>query len=244
MKVVVVCIAKDEDNYVEEWLSYHHKLGVDEIVMYENDWSCPIDKPFLKKIKWDGKHQQMPAYNNFLENFREEYDWILFLDVDEFLVLKKHNNIKDFLIENDNPNGIALNWMWFGSCNRKERGEHQNSLLKQFTLRNKDVDNHIKTILKSSSGGKMVLPHNPNIHLFDTNRKKVMGPFNQGGPIDQAQVNHYHYKTYEDWLIRCNRGQSDHTPNRKPHQWDECIGLSCDVEDLTALNFMYPNENQ
>ena len=34
MKVVLVCIAKDEDNYVEEWLDYNHKLGFDEIIMY------------------------------------------------------------------------------------------------------------------------------------------------------------------------------------------------------------------
>lgn len=239
MKVVVVCIAKDEDYYVGEWLDYYHKLGVDEIVMYENDWTCSIDRPFLKKIKWEGKHQQMVVYDNFLKNYRHEYDWIMFLDLDEFLVLKKHNNIKEFLTEHDNPNGIAINWVFFGGCGRRERGEHQNSLLKQFTLRNKDVDKHIKTILKSSSNGFMVLPHNPNVKLIDTNGKVINGPFNEGGPIDQAQVNHYHHKTYEDWLIRCNRGQSDHTPNRKPEAWETHINFSCDVEDLTALKFMY-----
>ena len=52
MKTVLVCIAKDEENYVEEWLDYNHKLGFDEIIMYENDWKCPVERPFLNKIKY------------------------------------------------------------------------------------------------------------------------------------------------------------------------------------------------
>jgi hypothetical protein len=239
MKTVVVCIAKDENQYIEEWVNYYEKLGFDEIFMYENDWICPIDRPLLKKKKIFGNHMQMSAYNDFLKNYRNDYDWIAFFDVDEFLVLKKHNNIKDFLMENDNGFGIAVNWMFFGACGKRERGEYSNSLLKQFTKRQDPVDQHIKTIMKSKSGAMMVLPHNPNTHLFDTNGKMVSGPFNKGGPIDQVQLNHYHHKTYEDWLIRCKRGQADHTPTKVPEEWEQNMTVFCDVDDFTARDYMY-----
>jgi hypothetical protein len=239
MKTVVVCIAKDEDHYIEEWVNYYEKLGFDEIFMYENDWVCPIDRPFLRKKKISGAHMQMPAYNDFLNNYRDEYDWIAFFDVDEYLVLKKHKNIKDFLTEHDNEYGIGVNWLFFGGCGRRERGEYPNSLLKQFTVRQDPVDQHIKTILKSKSGGRMVLPHNPNTYLMDTNGNKFGGPYNPNGPIDQVQLNHYHHKTYEDWLVRCKRGQADHTPTKTPEQWENTNHDFCNVDDFTARDFMY-----
>ncbi len=34
--VVIVCIVKDEADYLEEWLAYHVALGVDHFVIYDN----------------------------------------------------------------------------------------------------------------------------------------------------------------------------------------------------------------
>ena len=34
MKTALVCIAKDEDNYIDEWLKYHLKLGFSNIYVY------------------------------------------------------------------------------------------------------------------------------------------------------------------------------------------------------------------
>jgi len=239
MKVALVCIAKDEDNYVEEWVDYNKKLGFDEIIMYENDWSCKVDRPFLSKIQFPGLHKQMEAYNHFLTHFRNDYDYVAFLDCDEFIVLKKHQNIKEFLTEYDNPYGIGINWQFFGANGKLNK--EGDSLIKQFTLKQKDVDQHIKTILKMNSGGYMSLPHNPNTPLMDTNGKIFTGPFNKEGSIDVIQLNHYHHKTYEDWLIRCKRGQSDFCPTKTPEQWEEEKFIFCDVEDLMAYNFMYNN---
>jgi phosphosulfolactate synthase (CoM biosynthesis protein A) len=36
MKVALVCVAKNEDNYIDEWLNYYNKLGFDNIFMYQN----------------------------------------------------------------------------------------------------------------------------------------------------------------------------------------------------------------
>jgi hypothetical protein len=238
-KSVLVCIAKDEDHYIEEWLDYNHKLGFDEIVMYENDWVCPIDRPYLKKITFNGPHKQMESYNHFLRNFRNDYEWAAFLDCDEFLVLKKHNNVNEFLTDYNNPSGIGINWQFFGSCGKLERTEHKNSLIKQFLIKQGNVDQHVKTILKLSSNGTMVLPHNPSVPLMDTNRKFFTGPYNKNGDVEVAQINHYHHKTFEDWLIRCKRGQSDNCPTKTPDEWHNTKNDFCQVEDRDALKFMY-----
>jgi hypothetical protein len=240
MKVALVCIAKMEDNYIEEWVNYHKKLGFDEIVMYENDWECKLDLPYLKKIEFPGIHKQMSAYEHFTNNFRQDYDWAAFFDCDEFLVLKKHTNVKDFLEEYDNPYGVGINWKMFGSNGQKEVGEHKNSLLKQFIMSENKPDQHVKTIMKLSSNGVMESPHHTNTPLMNTDKEYfIKEPFNNPPKDDVAQLNHYHHKSYEDWLVRCVRGQSDNCPTKKPEEWEINQYKFSDVEDLLALNFMY-----
>jgi len=242
MKVVLVCIAKDEDSYIEEWLSYYKKLGFDEIVMYQNDWECKLDLPYLKKLTLNGPHKQMEAYSHFTANFRDDYDWAAFFDCDEFLVLKKHKNIHEFISEYNNDFGIGVNWQFFGPNNQMDCGEHKNSLIKQFVKKQKDVDQHIKTILNLKCGGVMTLPHNPNTTLMSTDGKFFNGPFNKDGNNDVAQLNHYHHKSYEDWVKRCNRGQSDRTPTKTPETWFDGKFDFCDVEDYDAIKFLYDSE--
>lgn len=38
MTNAVVCIAKNEDLYIDEWLLYHFKLGFGRAWVYQNDW--------------------------------------------------------------------------------------------------------------------------------------------------------------------------------------------------------------
>ena len=238
MKVAIVCIAKDENYYLQEWISYNLKLGFDHIFLYQNDWRTDIENPQLTKLIWDGPVAQLPAYNNFL-NTNKDYDWIAFIDCDEYISLKKHDNIKDFIKEYDNPNGIGLNWFFYGSGGQLNRVN--NSLLHQFKYRSNNVDQHVKTILNVKSGARMQLPHNPNIPIMDTNNKFFAGPFNPHGPTDVAYINHYHNKTKEDWEIRIKRGRVDAPIGHDYTVWDREINMNIDVEDVHALNFYLNN---
>ena len=238
MKVVLVCIAKNEDYYLEEWLEYNHKLGFDHIILYENNWRCLINKPYLTKISFDGEVMQLSAYDSFIKN-NMDYDWVSFMDCDEFITLKKHNNIKDFIKDYNNPNGISLNWFLFGSGDKKTR--ESISLLQQFKYRNSKVDKHIKVIMNLKSKFHMVLPHNANIPVFDTNRKLILGPFNENGPTDVAYINHYRNKTYEDYSLRCKRGRADCGLVAKISEWENEMFDNIDTLDINALNFMYEN---
>ena len=50
MKVALVCIAKNEDLYIDEWIDYHFKLGFDEIFVYQNNWRFNKDIENALKI--------------------------------------------------------------------------------------------------------------------------------------------------------------------------------------------------
>ena len=36
MKIVLVLIYKEENNYINEWIKWHLSLGFDKIVIYDN----------------------------------------------------------------------------------------------------------------------------------------------------------------------------------------------------------------
>lgn len=244
MKVALVCIAKDEDYYMEEWIDYNLKLGFDSIYVYQNDWICKLERPNLIKIDFPGLVQQMNSYNHFLDNFKKDYDWAAFIDCDEYIFLKKHKNIKDLLEEYDNPYGLALNWVFFGGCGIEKRIEgEENSLLKQFTKRQIGLEQHIKSIIKTSTDARFFLPHNPHHQLMNLDREFFNGPFNKNKTNDTAYIAHFHHKTYEDWLIRCKRGRADGSPKQYPEDWAKTIEVGwpdlCATEDTTGRDFMY-----
>lgn len=237
MKVALVCIAKWEDYYLDEWLEYNYKLGFDKIIMYQNDWRTDIEKPYLQKEVCDGRNLQVQLYNAVLAQ-NTEYDWIAFFDCDEFLVLKKHDNIKDFINDYKNKTSvIGLNWFIYGSWGITKRT--CNSLLKMFPNRNKNVDQHVKVIVNARSGERMMLPHNTQGPAMDTNGNIFHGPFNPNGPSDVAVLNHYHNKTREDWMLRCDRGRIDCNIEHDQNRWDNEVNDNIDIVDLSAYNFLY-----
>ncbi len=239
IKIALVCVAKWEDYYLEEWLNYNQKLGFDKVIMYQNDWTTDLEHPILEKRIYDGKSIQLNAYNEFLDT-NTEYDWVGFIDCDEFIVLKKHNNIKELIEEyKGRSNAIALNWFMFGNMGIVNR--YCNSLLTMFTKRGAAPNEHIKVLVNCKSNDRMHMPHNTNNLAIDTRGYKFLGPFNQNGPTDVAYINHYYNKTKEDWMLRCARGRVDCDLQHDPNQWDREINDNIDVEDLTAYKFLYGN---
>ena len=239
IKVAICVVAKGEDHYLKEWLDYNQKLGFDKVLLFQNDWRTDLEHSILSKGVCDGPSIQVLLYNKVLQD-NTEYDWLAFIDCDEFIVLKKHNNIKELIEEYQHRTSvIGLNWNMFGSMGIVSR--EGNSLLKPFTMRNKDVNQHIKVIVNARSGERMQLPHNTFGQAMDTNGNKFIGPFNPNGPSDVAIINHYHNKTREDSILRCERGRADCNLKSNPQQWDLEVNDNIDIVDMSAYNFMYGN---
>ena len=238
MKIALVCIAKDEDNYINEWVGYHLKLGFDKIYIYENDWPSNINQPNVITIPVNGPRQQIPMYNHFISQYKDEYDWVAFLDVDEFIVLKKHNNIHELMDEYNTDSALGINWVFFGDNNQTFNGDY--SIIERFTKRGGLPDEHIKSIVNP----KKVTIMNVHSHIgqcVDTNRKRIdNSPFNPNGPIDVVQINHYFTKTKEEFVKKINRGRADTGTYRDISDFDK-HNIN-EIEDLTALNF-YKNDN-
>lgn len=129
MKVYLCALAKNEHLYINEWVNHYLKLGVDKIFIFDNDnKDAPyigdyIDKECLPKIRIinaRGVHRpkmQHDFYTNFYNIQKDNFDWCIFCDVDEFLV--GIDNIKDFLRQEKfrTFEQIRIKWKLFGDDN-------------------------------------------------------------------------------------------------------------------------------
>lgn len=236
MKVALVCIAKNEENYIKEWSDYHLKLGFDDIFVYQNNWRLLENYNNVHKIEFDGEKQQKKAYNSFIKYYKSNYDWAAFFDVDEFLVLKKHKNIKDFISDYSEFPSIGVNWVFFGD-NGHTKVDNDYSVVKRFTKRQQGVDTHIKSIVKLKNKVSFNEVHHPNTFWVDTKKQKHKTSFTKFGDDEIAQLNHYFCKTEEEFIKKCDRGRAD---NGKFRDYTEFNSHNLnEVEDLNAYNFLY-----
>jgi len=238
MKVALVCIAKNEDNYIKEWVDYHTKLGFDQICIYQNDWRCSVQLDNTTIMDFDGPNRQTEAYNNFLRYWHNDYDWVAFLDVDEFLVLKKHSNVKDFIQDYQQHDVIGINWVLFGDNGLTFDGNY--NVLSRFTKRQIGVVPLVKCISRVKPNISWALHNAVNVNAIDTNYKIFAGCSNENGDDSIAQINHYFCKTWDEWSAKKNRGRADLSPNSLGY-------IRCDsdfeahnaneIEDTLALDF-------
>ncbi|KAA8389451.1 glycosyltransferase family 2 protein [Acetobacter tropicalis] len=154
----VVACARNENLYINEWIIYHLHIGYDHIFLYCNDddpallFSAVL--PFIQSGKLTFHHHptkgdQWGMYNHFNHVYRNDYKWVTYLDVDEFITIKDNKNIKQFMAEYDRYDCLYLNWVLFGTNNHETNPE--GLVLQNYTKRDQKPNTTFKIILKTSS---------------------------------------------------------------------------------------------
>ena len=254
IKIALVCIAKDEDNYIDEWLKYHLKLGFTDIFVYQNNWRYLGDKTQYNNVHWidfDGEAMQLKAYNNFIDTNYLNYDYAAFYDVDEFLCLKKYKSLDDFLNDYSSYYGIGVNWRCFGDNGLTNVSDNNYSCIDRFIKCENVLDRHIKTILNFNLCKNMV--HFVNPHFVDASMKYniiidiskeryINGPWNYNAIDDSVQLNHYNSKTLEEFNRKFTRGKADTLKSHPMYNYninDFYKHNKNDIEDYTLYNFWH-----
>ena len=214
----IVCIAKKEHDYIEEFIKYHLALGFKYIYLYDNE-DTPTYESMLEKYKENIKVIHLP-FNNYdkgvqyvaLDDFIKKYLFttdithLAHIDIDEYIVLKKHANICDFISEYiiGDCEGIGMNWRFFGSSGRTEKTDEP--ITSRFMMCEKNGDKHIKTLFKKDKFIQYNTCHDVSLSsgfIKSTNNRTIHGPFNEDINFDIIQLNHYKCKTLEEFKYNC-----------------------------------------
>ena len=251
MRIGICAIAKDENFYIDEFIRYHLKLGVDQICIFQNNWrySGPFTENF--HVHWyaqDGEVQQLNAYNRFLHNANlsiQELDWCAFIDIDEYICVRDvSRSFQDILEEFQAYPSLAINWRLFGSSRLSWDSSHD--VVTRFTKCEAVLNKHIKQVVNLKmmrengmlSKAHFTNPHYGNWATVNLQKNAVIGPFNTQC-LDQVQpleLNHYVVKTWDECLAKCSRGRADASCKRNAEEFFREHDKN-DIENTTAKDF-------
>jgi hypothetical protein len=255
MYPVILCIAKLESNYIEEFVKYHIALGFDRIFIYDNEDIPTYEtllsnyKQYITVIHFPGIRLQHYAYQHFIDNylFLSDITHVATIDVDEFIVLKQHLNIKDFINEFivGDCEGIGMNWRFFGSSDLIEPSNIPSTI--RFTKCDRYGDKHIKTIYKKDNLISYYTTHAVVLksgHIKNTKGDIIQGPFNYNIDLNYIQLNHYKCKTLQEYRYIRTRGQAEGfvKPDYNVDIDFKLYNIN-DTYDLTAYNFYKKIDN-
>jgi hypothetical protein len=251
-KIALVCVAKEEDYYLQEWIDYHLMIGFNDIHIFQNNWRFknPIPNERVHFHEWDvntvetnepiwEKNLQAKCYTDFARNYYNEYEWAAFFDVDEFLVLKEYNDVKEFINNYSNYNCLVINWAVFGDNNITEFDGINVSVLERFTKRWDKP--HTEGFYQFKSICKLHKDMIHNTHWaecewVDTNFNVGNSAFNKSFSFEKAQLNHYYTKTYPEWVNKASKTRCDTGKVSLPVNIFNENNFN-DVDDFYALNF-------
>lgn len=216
--IVSICaMIKDEQQYLDEWIKWHIKIGFDKIFLFEDIGSNPHDEicnkynqvHLLKVNDIDlsnyntmchGSFRQQWVYRYFLDRYRNETDWVLFIDADEYLQFEKGYNLKEFLKEYDRYNGVFIYWKIIGwsEQTKKNNNEVVSRFKKEGKLLKGDeawdyksfvnfnyADSTLETIHKVGNGVNTAKLSTIKVRCFK-----------------KCWLNHYFTKSWEEWLTQ------------------------------------------
>jgi hypothetical protein len=251
MRYLALCLyCRDENRYLKEWLAFHFALGIQHVIIYDNNSHIPLANT-IKELGY-GKHQvtvltdasthhgrQSEAYADCLVKFGNSFFWIGFIDTDEFIILKEGADLRVFLRDFEGYAGLGMFWFCFGS------GGHlgsQELVLPSYTRRSKDsfdANRHIKTIVNTQF--VQFIPCNPHhfhykpgFSCVDENKTPVAWAMGDR-TSERIQLNHYLLRSRQEWMEKVQRGQGDCVGSKPVDFFDEYDKDCNEVDDLEAL---------
>tara|TARA_R110002049_G_scaffold23545_3_gene83335 strand:- start:51100 stop:53457 length:2358 start_codon:yes stop_codon:yes gene_type:complete len=263
--VIVGCM-KNEAPYIVEWIAYHRAIGVDNFLIYTNDCTDGTDEVLgrLQEMgivqhrnndNWKGNSPQQYALNQSLnEPVIKNADWIIHIDVDEFMNIRTGNgSLDDFFAAVPDATNVAMTWRLFGHNGVTDLSDdfvidQFDHCAPKFCPKPHTVWG-FKTMFRNIGAYEKISCHRPN--KLDENFADKIKWVNGSGQdmtrdaahngwrsskknigYDLLQLNHYALRSAESFLIKRQRGRALHV--------DRSIGINywirmdwSDFQDVT-----------
>lgn len=199
MKIAITTMIKNEHLYLNEWIQYHLSLGIDAIYIVEDSDSLSHDVSQFSNVyicnisqlvnyeDFQRRNVQRYVANYYANLLKSEYDWMGFLDVDEFLMCPF--NIKDVLQKYDDKCGVQLYWHNYGANGHFYRPE--GSTLVNYTKPTIIDQQDLLYYWTKSFANLKKLTRWIDVHVVE---KSVL--------IQDAWINHYITRSFEDYCYK------------------------------------------
>jgi len=209
---IVLAIFKNEAMVFKEWISHYLWQGASHFYLIDDgstdDYLATIDKQVLKRItiiKNDEKHAQTHAYNSLLPMLQERHsqDWVLVVDLDEFLYDRPPQTIASYLSTvSDDIGQVSFPWYTFGSSGH---------ISQPFSVRCSFVQRSHSPMTQQKSAVR--------VKAFDkicVHGHALLPGYRKHEELDKLQMNHYRIQSREFFgKVKMIRGDVAGLPHRR-----------------------------
>lgn len=234
--ISIPAILKNEETIIREWLLHNRNIGVRHFFLYDNGSTdhtveiarTTLDPDFITIIPWQLKvsankddglvHQQLLAFCHAIQTFGCDFQYMAFLDPDEFLVPLDGLSLDDALSNAGRPANLAIPWVMFGRNGHQtppHGGVGANYLMRP---RHRFSD---RSLVKFKCIVDPCAVTRVGIHAFETmsdgnacsndsgykaeNAKRFSPEFLSG---DKLQLNHYYTRSASELDAKLKRGSN------------------------------------
>lgn len=231
--ISIMTIFKSEQDYMEEWLDHHIAQGFEQIYLYCNDPNIhlypylaePKYITYIKLINWIDKKNngmdtiQRQAYTHCVQNYSYQTQFLMMLDLDEFIVpIRTYSTVSDYISslksEWDSICAFKIQRYDFGSGGHKTKP--LGSVMESYKFHEK-VCSSFKTLANTNYIDKSIKFWKVHDFNFIPNKSgkifnSYFGYHETGFPNSckpnsvnniPLVINHYYTKSYDEYISRC-----------------------------------------
>jgi hypothetical protein len=214
--VALCCRIRDEARYLREFVEYYLAAGVSHFFFYEKlsrDDFRSVLEPYIGRgvvtLREDWPHVPVSpsAEQNCALNCTGRFEWIGFIDADEFVVIRDGRSIGEFLAGFPDDPAVALHWYMYGSNGHRSRPAEP--VIAAYTRREPGPNRHVKCFVRPERLARYRNSHSwyyrGMASAVNEAGRKVRGSFALPATASEAWINHYHHKSDQDYFEKAAR---------------------------------------
>jgi len=232
--LTIGAIFREENSWLKEWIEYHHALGVEHFILYNDDLDTRVSdkilKPYVDRelvknihredsepLRSDLEVRQKIVYRDMIKNMVGSTHWLAIIDIDEFILPHHQDDIRETLEGYEEHSGLAVSWAIYGSSGHITRPPSQ---INHFLHRSETdwrPNQWVKSIVKPD---RVLLNEPHHIHYFPTKDGNTVNEKHEpvtGGrhPVstEKIRINHYVIRSWQDfWEVKARRPRLGNHP--------------------------------
>jgi len=249
---VIFTTMKNEGPFILEWVAYYLSLGFTRFVIFTNDCTDGTDHIIWRleelgiashrpnRIRPGDNPQHKALGRAQTHPWVQDADWLLGIDVDEFLNIRVGNRtLDDFIDAVGDVDAVSLTWKIFGTGGVDDFEDRL--ITEQFVL----ADHEDRPSSGRAHGFKTMFRNNGTFMRFNPHRPKNLSAglseadvrwSDCGGnlrPMDKVgwrswhgfsheygRLHHYSVRSIDNFLVKRDRGRTNHIKrDQTEHYW-------------------------
>lgn len=258
IKVCLCTMGKEENLYAKEFIEYYIKLGFDHLFIYDNNdentekISDVLEDKYKDRVTiYEGYKinitNQQQAFTDCYKNNKLNYDWILMVDMDEFLYIF-NDTLKIYLSNTKFKECDFIRYHWALASDNNLIHYDSRSLFERFKGPYV-ISGIFKTMVKKNISNLSYNIHSPKIYPEDKTfcdnegnkltKKEYLDVSDKTINIKKAYIIHFRFKSTEEFIKKLKRGYNNWLGSEKNKFFKEIIDWYFWVNKITLEKINY-----